>query len=263
MYVYTMEKISLKKDYKIALYAALIAFFLSILIGLISSNPTAVVFVRAFISALLFGAVLYGGLYLLRRFIPELEGGTDREKVREKTGHVQADVGKTIDLSVSGEDTGGVTIPEAAIQEALASAPQDTAVRVPAVEKTAYGAERAEVSLEQKTGVPPEKGTAVTEEGLPPVPEMPGVSSANGLEGINLEPPESTGSELGEELPSLDRLYEDHEEEAVSEIRSSVGVSRSSAPAPGKYIEVGNARIPYEPEILAKAVKKVMKQDEQ
>lgn len=257
-----MEKISLKKDYRITLYAALIAFFLSVLIGLISSNPTAVVFVRAFISALLFGAVLYGGLYLLRRFIPELEGGTDREKVREKTDQVQADAGKTIDFSVSSEDAGGETILKTASQEALASAPRDTAERVD-VEKTAYGAERAEVSLEQKTGVFSEKGTEVTEEGLSPVPEMPGVSSANGLEGISLEPLESAGSELGEELPSLDRLYEDHEDEAVPEIRSSVGESRSSAPAPGEYIEVGNARIPYEPEILAKAVKKVMKEDEQ
>ena len=30
----------------------------------------------------------------------------------------------------------------------------------------------------------------------------------------------------------------------------------------GDYIKVGNARIPYDPEVLAKAVKKVMKEDE-
>jgi hypothetical protein len=257
-----MEKISLTKDHKITLYAVLIAFFLSILIGLISGNPAVVVFVRAFISALLFGAVLYGGLYLLRRYIPELEGGPERADSGEKAQHAQAEIGKTIDLSVSGEDTGGETVTKTAAQQTLASAPGDTGERTPIFENTASVAEGEGLSQRQRTGVTPERGGEAPEEEFPHIPDMREASSVNDLEGITLEPTEKNGSELGDELPSLDRLYEEHEEEALPDIGPSVGVSRDSTPAPGEYIEVGDVRIPYEPEILAKAVKKVMKEDE-
>ncbi len=225
-----MDKLNLGKDHKITMFSALAAFILSMLIGFISGNPGAVVLVRALISALLFGAVIFVGLYLLRRYIPELEKGPD-----EAVSVAHSDVGKKVDYGVSGEDRAG---------------------------------EGAVASLERVTDTPSERGTKpqgearTPEEELQPVSGTPDGSSLNYLEGITLEALEENGNEIGEELPSLDKLYEEHEQESVPDIDTSEIISGDTSPAVGDYIEVGNARIPYEPEVLAKAVKKVMKEDE-
>jgi hypothetical protein len=243
-----MDKLNLGKDHKITLFSALAAFILSMLIGLISGNPGAVVFVRALISAFLFGAVIFGGLYLLRRYIPELEKGPD-----EEVSVAHSDAGKKVDYSVTGEDGAGKPAGEMLVQEAMAAAHTDTGDAVP-------GNEKASVSLSE--GTKPKGEVEASEEELQPVFGTPDGSSLNGLEGITLEPLEENGSEIGEELPSLDQLYEEHEQESVPDIDTSEIISGDTSPAVGDYIEVGNARIPYDPEVLAKAVKKVMKEDE-
>jgi hypothetical protein len=243
-----MDKLNLGKDHKITMFSALAAFILSMLIGFISGNPGAVVFVRALISALLFGAVILGGLYLLRRYIPELEKGPD-----EAVSVAHSDVGKKVDYSVSGEDRAGVPAGEMPVQEAMATAHTDTGNAVP-------GTEKASVPLSEGTRLRGETGGS--EEVLQPVSGTPDGSSLNELEGITLEPFEENGNEIGEELPSLDELYKEHEQESVPDIDTSEIISADTSLAVGDYIEVGNARIPYEPEVLAKAVKKVMKEDE-
>lgn len=65
------------------------------------------------------------------------------------------------------------------------------------------------------------------------------------------------GVELGE-LPALESLFED-EEKGAEENRETVNPQRSQIPIPADYIQIGDAHFPYEPKALAKAVKKVMK----
>ena len=243
-----MGKINLNKDHKATMFSALGAFILSMLIGLISGNPAAVVFVRAIVSALLFSAVVFGGLYLLRRYIPELEKGSERTAAVEET-----DVGNKIDYNVSGA-------------ERADSITEDEGVPVPSSEGTGS-------PLEGETGpLSPVTEAASSEsqlseigasmEELQSLADTPEGSSLKGLEDITLGTAEENGNGVVEDLPSLDKLYEEHEQVSVPDIGPSDIGSRDKSKAVGDYIEVGNARIPFEPEVLAKAVKKVMKEDE-
>ncbi|MGQ9615738.1 MAG: hypothetical protein ACUVWJ_04960, partial [Spirochaetota bacterium] len=67
-----MEYISLRQDRKVSLYGAVFAFIISLLAGMAARNPIGVLFLRAIISMFLFGAVMWGALYVLRRYIPDL-----------------------------------------------------------------------------------------------------------------------------------------------------------------------------------------------
>ena len=61
------------KDTKRAFYTFIGAFFLSMLVGLITQNPFGIILMRASISAILFGVLVYGGIWLLKYCIPEIE----------------------------------------------------------------------------------------------------------------------------------------------------------------------------------------------
>jgi hypothetical protein len=251
-----MERIELTKDRKITLYAVSIAFFLSFLIGLIAGNPLAVVFVRAIVSSILFGAVLFGGLYLLRRFIPELTGAPEMGGGAAAAESRSDDVGGRVDYTVS--DTAenaradAVTV-NADIPERMAEA----STRVAGDEGIP---DLAEAGLE---GAEP-AGIEESDEVLTPVAETAGsdVSPESSLEDITLEPLDGMDDEEEGKLPSLDRLFEDTEQEEYPDIAPSSSGGGGSGETVGGYIQVGDARIPNEPEALAKAVKKVMNQDE-
>ncbi len=217
------------------MFSALGAFILSMLIGLISGNPAAVVFVRAIVSALLFSAVVFGGLYLLRRYIPEFEDGSE-EAADEIT------------------DVEGVPVPSSegaapSLEEGIGSPLGGDTGPLPPV--------TADASSESQLG-----GTGMSMEELQSLADVSDGSSLNGLEDITLGNAEENGNGVVEDLPSLDKLYEEHEQVSVPDIGPSDVGSKAKSKAVGDYIEVGNARIPFEPEVLAKAVKKVMKQDE-
>lgn len=260
-----MGKINLNKNHRATMFSALGAFILSMLIGLISGNPAAVVFVRAIVSALLFSAVVFGALYLLRRYIPEFEEGT----VAEETGHV-AGSGNGVNYNVSGEgseqdrtaDAGDASgVGEASAAEAALAFGEET-------ESTGDGEPpppvNAAISPEMAARLQSATDTSV--ESLQALADADDASydasSLNGLEEITLGGAEENGSGDFEDLPSLDKLYEEHEQESVPDIGTSNIGSKSKSKNVGDYIEVGNARIPFEPEVLAKAVKKVMKEDE-
>ncbi|UCB46994.1 MAG: hypothetical protein JSV25_06135 [Spirochaetota bacterium] len=90
---------------------------------------------------------------------------------------------------------------------------------------------------------------------------MDKVESEKEMEGggapITPEAEEGTGEEG---LPSLDRLFE--EEETVPDLEIAKEVKKEDKRIIGDYINVGNVRIPNEPEVIAKAIKKVMSTDE-
>jgi len=230
-----MERIHFTKDQKITLYAALIAFALSFLIGLISGNPVFVVIVRACISAVLFSAVLYGGLYLLRRYIPDMtvtsgEGG-ETGQVEQPSG----ELGKQVDYTVS-ENTAVEDMAERLAAQSAGTIPDSASART---------AQRATPA-----------------EGIPATSRSSGEPAEDGLEGLTLEPLEGQESGSEEELPSLDQLFEEHDQKEAPDIKPSSTKRDPSRTPKGNYIKVGDATIPYEPEVLAKAVKRVMKQDE-
>ncbi len=230
-----MGKINFNNDHKATMFSALGAFILSMLIGLISGNPAAVVFVRAIVSALLFSAVVFGGLYLLRRYIPEFEDGSE-EAADEIT------------------DVEGVPVPSSegaapSLEEGIGSPLGGDTGPLPPV--------TAAASSESQLGE-----TGMSMEELQSLADVSDGSSLNGLEDITLGNAGENGNGVVEDLPSLDKLYEEHEQVSVPDIGPSDVGSKAKSKAVGDYIEVGNARIPFEPEVLAKAVKKVMKQDE-
>ena len=237
-----MERFNITKDQKITLYAAPVAFTLSFLIGILSGNPVAIVVVRAIISSLLFSALLYGGLYLLRRYIPELAG------------------------SSPGGSTAGQTeqqFAEAGSEEAAAQTTRDMEYRMPSASGDrdvveGMAAQAADFS-EGGSSVGAGEQAALSED-REAISRLSDVSGENGLDELSLD--SSGGEEADEELPSLDRLFEEHDQEAMPEIRPSSVVRREQKTVVGDSIKVGDARIPYEPEALAKAVKKVMKQDD-
>ena len=258
-----MGKINLNKNHRATMFSALGAFVLSMLIGLFSGNPVVVVFVRAIVSALLFSAVVFGALYLLRRYIPEFEEGT----VGDDAAHA-AGSGNGVNYNVSGEGSA---------QKRTAETGDVSGVGEPSTAESALAfGEGTESNPAGDVGAPPPVNAAISPEmaarlqgaaeasaeSLQALADIDEMSSLNGLEEITLSGVEENGSGDFEDLPSLDKLYEEHEQVSVPDIGTSDIGLKSKAKNVGDYIEVGNARIPFEPEVLAKAVKKVMKEDE-
>jgi len=103
-----MERVRFFNENRVSLYVIGGAFVLSLILGMIRGNPGGTVLMRAFLSALLFGIIFQGGIYVLRRYIPDLV--SDKEQAEEKmTAEEQAsDTGNMIDYQVGAE---GETLP--------------------------------------------------------------------------------------------------------------------------------------------------------
>lgn len=183
------------KDTKRAFYTFIGAFLFSLMVGLITQNPFGIIIMRASISAILFGVLVYGGMWLLKHYIPEIEQET------------------RFDFAPKGEDEefGGKSY----------GAPEQAAGSV----------------MDAKEG-----GKSVDVRGEP--------------EG---EPDNEPAIEK-DALPSLDGLFEEEEGPVVD--LETEPQPKSNSRAHGDQITLGKYRIPYEPEILAKAIKKVMSEDE-
>jgi hypothetical protein len=211
-----MRRRVLQKDTKTVLYTFIGAFAMSLLVGLIRQNPFAVVFMRAFIAALLFGALVYAVMWVLKRYIPEIavaaEWGTSREDaaVEATTGFDSTPGDEGVILGSSG------------------------------------------IVSDKDEGLPEIAGEKSEEAGI----GAPGVE----IEGdLDTEPKEEASAEKGT-LPSLDGLFED-EKETVPDFETEPQ-PKSGVMQKGDQITLGKFQIPFEPEILAKAIKKVMSEDE-
>ncbi len=67
-----MEKIEIINENKVTLYVVTVAFGISLLLGFMRGNPASIVFMRGFLATLFFGAIFQGGVYILRKYIPEM-----------------------------------------------------------------------------------------------------------------------------------------------------------------------------------------------
>jgi hypothetical protein len=227
-----MDSSKLTGEYKIVLLIVAGSFFISMLIGFLVKNPAGIIIMRAFLSSLLFGALIYGGWLIIKKFIPNFgttmnAGGGNEEEALPDSGPPPAiDVGSVVDYTV-GEDEGGF---------------QEEQVNIPSVD-----------GLDGKE----EEGATAAMEAVEMTKEVPLTEENRGF-----PTPEDEGNQL-EELPSIESLF--NEEEGAKpnpNYETQDETINTGSPYTDDYINVGNAQIPNEPEVMAKAIKKVMKQDE-
>jgi len=205
----------MSKEIKITLYFAVGAFFISLVFGLVSGNPFGIVLYRAIISSIILGAIVFGGLFLLLKYIPELEDAVGKhieaiDKPKEKE-----EMKSTIDYTISGEG-----------KDILTDNIEEVSKKVATDSNTFEGKAKKEES-----------------------------------EFYN-EAPDKEEFKNSDELPSLDDLYEEEDVVPDMEIDKEEIVKSEEATLKEKYIDVGGKRIPNEPELIAKAIKKVMKENE-
>jgi hypothetical protein len=211
------------------------AFVLSIVIGLASGKPFGVALIRAFLSSILFGAIVAAGAFLLRRFVPDLGSlfDTDAKSAEPE----EAENGRVVDYTV-GEGASAVPRNE----EAFA------ADGSPLLDQLDINADNEET-------------------GRRPAPdESAGERAASVARSAVAAEPRGAGTDEGdaidETLPSLDSLFESEEEETGSKEAGIQEARREERIRPqANYIKIGDARIPNEPGIMAKAIKRVLKQD--
>jgi hypothetical protein len=237
------------------------AFVLSLFIGLASKKPFGIALGRAIAASILFGAIVAGGLLLLRRYIPDLGSMINQDRQREEPEAEGAETGRVVDYTVGEGLADGA---RGAVEYAEPGSPAGTRGEI--------GADIGELD-----GLPPDadilggRGPSAEvdrAEGSGAVP--PAVArSAKPSEGKGSSPAaRGAGSEEGdridEALPSLDALFESEADTAGSaEERPPEGerVEGKRTRGTGDVISIGQARIPNEPGVMAKAIKRIMKQD--
>lgn len=224
-----MEGYKVPVEVKITLYIILGTFLIFLFVGVVARNPMGVAILRAFFCTLLFGGLIYAAIFLVRRYMPDFwEGMHVLQEGVTKVGRSEENdshMGKNVDYVVADEVAD--TVPQTRISG----------------ERERVVSEEGSEDLEGDLPLPSAQGDAMGER-----------------ERGEDEAEERADSE--DELPTLDSLFEDEEEEAIPAGESgNAGVGKVSS-RHMDYISVGNAQIPYEPENLAKAVKKVMRQDE-
>ncbi len=220
-----MDYRKLPKDVKLFVYAFIGAFFLSLLTGIIVKNPGGTVLLRAFLSALLFGGIVYGVMYVLKKYIPELKsytGGTvEKPKEEGKELKVESHKGRLADYIITDEEQEVVN----PVEESLFK--KDDEKKESTIKEVSGDKEMELPAIEEESKAEEEKESDVS----------------------------------GGELPSLDQLFED-EEESAPDIEVDRKGAKSDTKVSGDYIALRGVKIPYDPEAIAKAIKKVMKEDE-
>lgn len=213
----------LQSGNRISIFAVIGAFFISLILGFFAKNPAGIVIMRAFVSALLFGVILRGGIFILLKYIPDIEKltGTGAEAgEKEKEAEIETLSGSVVDYTVGGDE-------------------------IVSEEKSDF-----------KNGDISENMSLNTEESEP----GEAVSYPAGEPGEA----EAVDEEAGplKDLPALDNLLEEDEEEIDADDKPGEKSSTDSTGDFGGYIDVANVKIPNEPETIAKAIRKVMKQNE-
>jgi len=212
----------MKYEIKLTLYAGGIAFFLSLVLGIFAGNPAGVVFIRAIVSSLLLGGLFYLSIYIIVRYIPEI---ITPEGSKGKKDETEMHTG-------GGEEEGKYVNYLVQDEEGGGNRNQ----------------EGTDLFWEQSARA---KDTAIGET----------------KHAFTSEQEETSGIEKPEEklqnynLPSIDSMFEGEEGEYYPEVEPQIDVEKSSNRPKGSYIQVGSARFPNEPEAIARAIQKVMRQN--
>ena len=87
------------------------AFFLSFLLGVLSSNPFLIILIRALVFGVVFALLGGGAAFVLERFVPQLSGGDGGSVEKESSG-------KNVDIMLSGESAeDGQDVEELSMEE--------------------------------------------------------------------------------------------------------------------------------------------------
>jgi len=228
-----MEKNIIPGKNRVSAYAAGGAFAVSLILGFIVKNPAGIVLMRAFFSGVLFGTLIRGGIFVLERFIPEI---LNRQAIQAE-------------LDQKGE-TENMETEEAG---------KDTFVTVSDGESDLHDDEEIE-----------EIGADLKSESEPLEKVISETALGNNIAGDDASSSLEKGEELEEidedeeafsELPAIDSLFEEEQEVDIDVEENTSKSPPQKASLAGDYIEVGNAQIPNEPETIAKAIRKVIKQE--
>lgn len=241
------------------------AFVLSLFIGLVSKKPFGIALGRAFLSSLLFGAIIAGGVMLLRRFIPDLGSMVDQNRRSDEPEAGDAETGRLVDYTIGEGVSAGAP---GGLRDAEAYAGDGS----PFPEQGDIGADIGELGGFSPAAEPGERGEPSLSDGRAQGSGRAPLASAGiakhaertgaGIEVRRAGPEE--GDAIDETLPSLDTLFESEEEETGSFQAEGLEERREEGKrtgGKGNYIKIGDARIPNEPGVMAKAIKRIMKQD--
>ncbi len=221
-------------------FAGLGAFLLSTIIAIFSRVPFLVVLLRALLSGVAFFALMYGALFVLMRFLPEMfeEGRVD--KTNPTTGSL-------VDIVIPGgeDELHGASSPG---MDDVAAVQYDGLSAVPAAPAVVLGVnelqrEVADLRSDQL------------------VSSDPGI--APGGDGIELAPRPSVALDELDSLPDLDGLSDAFADSTVpgsgnGDVASQIGVSESMPTAGGPSTKDGG----QDPALLAKAVQTLLRRDQ-
>jgi len=101
-----MGKIQIINENKATLYVLAVAFGISLLLGFIRGNPAGIVVMRGFLATLLFGVIFQAGVYILRKFIPEMRNLSyaPEEAEVEEAEDTEVSAGSVIDYTTPDEE---------------------------------------------------------------------------------------------------------------------------------------------------------------
>ena len=99
-----MERFRFFDENRVSLYVIGGAFFLSVILGTIRGNPGGTVLMKAFLSALLFGFIFQGGVYVLRRYIPDLVSPRGQTEEKPSDEEQERSTGNVIDYRLGAEE---------------------------------------------------------------------------------------------------------------------------------------------------------------
>ena len=222
---------SYTKEIKITLGGFAFGFFFSLMLGLIVGNPIGIVIARAFIASLLFAFIVFGIMYIVKRYVPEITNAADgviKPRDNSTVSQVDSKTGSKIDYVVGDEKSEVGNINKKEGKNIL-----DNNFAVGS--DTLNFRENTETSSLKK-GVEKKDGNL----------------SNKDVEGV---------IENAEELPPIEELLSEEEVVPETEVEEEV-MSKSDKKGNNDYIKIGDVKIPNEPEIIAKAIKKVMNNNE-
>jgi len=221
-----------KKEIKVALWAFVFSFVFSIGIGLVVGNPFAISFIRAFISAVLFSVVIFGVMYIVKKYLPELSEISNSSDMSLKDGSKE----EKVDLEGKGTKIDYV------------------------VGADAESGKYKDINEDKKESEGEKKSF---KEALSNIKNKDEVTSKEQIEKDGKLGDETLPDENNEEeLPPIEELLNEEEDTVPENEIEEKLISNSEKKIGGSYIKVGDVNIPNEPEIIAKAIKKVMKEDE-
>jgi len=237
----------LRKIPNYIIYSFAVGFFISLIVGFIRHNPAGVVFFRAIISASLFSAIVYLCSVLLKKYTPEIWSIGEELNIgkmvsgKESTGKKSKEEMRG-EVSTEGKDEDGV----GTMVDYLVSDKREEKISPSGDHEKAFGEVKG---LEKSSGL---ESMTATPSGIAVEPEE---------EEARIE---TLPGEEGKELPPIEELLEEDEEDLLPSTDENVSREspKSESKMPGGYIKIGERKFPYDPEVFAKAIKKVLREDE-